>query len=350
MTQLRDARLRQAMDEAPDAALRPPPRVRAAILQSAHAAVQPVWRRWWDAAGDRRRPWAAAFASVLVATLITLMWQGEEVPGPRPQGPDLASADRAPAPPAPPPPPQATPVPRAAPAEAAPAPRPQQEGRSDRKTEGRSEARSETTPSPRTGGASAAAGGVPSQDRERESERERSAAQARLGDTQRDGSARAPQEAPPGPAAAPAAAPAIESSPPLATAAAVPPVVPAPAPLSAQRAPAAAMRAAPVPLEWNQVRVEADGRSLALGRAQAGALPDLVARLLRSQREAPGPATPVALRIELAQDAHALGVLELVNERWRWTPLAQAQPAQGLRADEALVRAVKEEAARLLAR
>ncbi|RYY92731.1 MAG: hypothetical protein EOO24_28360, partial [Comamonadaceae bacterium] len=84
MTDLRDARLHRALEMAPDSALRPPPQARDAILAAAHAAVRPWWQRWLPAAGGRR--WVPALATVLVAGFVTLLWQGEEVPGAREEG------------------------------------------------------------------------------------------------------------------------------------------------------------------------------------------------------------------------------------------------------------------------
>ena len=83
MTELRDARLRQALHEAPDAALRPPQRTRDAVRAAAHAAVQPAWRRWWRSVGDHRLPWGAALATLALATLVTVLWEGREIPGAR---------------------------------------------------------------------------------------------------------------------------------------------------------------------------------------------------------------------------------------------------------------------------
>ncbi|HEX7888828.1 MAG TPA: hypothetical protein VF522_05650, partial [Ramlibacter sp.] len=74
MTELRDARLRKALEEAPDAHAQPPARIREAIRAAAHGAMQPWWRRWW--AAPRGQPQALrwiAFASVaLVAGGVVL--------------------------------------------------------------------------------------------------------------------------------------------------------------------------------------------------------------------------------------------------------------------------------------
>ncbi|MDB5751301.1 MAG: hypothetical protein JWP65_1722, partial [Ramlibacter sp.] len=90
MTNLRDTRLHRALEQAPDATLRPRQHTREAIRGAAHGAVRPWWQRWLPVGRGRR--WAPAFATVLVAGLITVLWQAQEVPGPR-QEP--GAADRA---------------------------------------------------------------------------------------------------------------------------------------------------------------------------------------------------------------------------------------------------------------
>jgi hypothetical protein len=91
MTSLRDPRLEKALEVAPDAHLRPDARTRQAIIQAASAAVQgqparkPVawWQPLWPAGGAGRMPWNAAFATVLLAGFVTLLWQGRPVPDAR---------------------------------------------------------------------------------------------------------------------------------------------------------------------------------------------------------------------------------------------------------------------------
>jgi hypothetical protein len=92
MTDLRDARLRRALDHAPDAAFVPSEATRVAIKTiafeagaaaasvSAKATPQAtIWRRvvgWWSSPsiGSRHMPWNAALATVVLASLVTLMW------------------------------------------------------------------------------------------------------------------------------------------------------------------------------------------------------------------------------------------------------------------------------------
>ena len=86
MTDFRDPRLHEALKAAPDDALRPAPQTRDAILAQAHAAVAapPFYVRGWRQAmallGGSGRPWNAAFATLLVAGFVTVLWQGREVP------------------------------------------------------------------------------------------------------------------------------------------------------------------------------------------------------------------------------------------------------------------------------
>lgn len=120
----RDPRLLEALRHAPDADAAPPPALSRAILRAAHEAVAPpgwaaralaVWR--WLA----RPPVAAGFASVMLATLVGLMWWGrpidEGLRGPEPvatapaAAPDPAPAETSPQAKAPPPSPDAAEAP-----------------------------------------------------------------------------------------------------------------------------------------------------------------------------------------------------------------------------------------------
>lgn len=100
---LRDPALRRALDHAPDRDALPDPRTRDAILKMAHnlaaapvpaaahhASVLPWWRRvfFGDGGGAprSRMPWNAAFATVLVAAFVTVLWRSEPVPEARLDG------------------------------------------------------------------------------------------------------------------------------------------------------------------------------------------------------------------------------------------------------------------------
>ncbi|PIF75034.1 hypothetical protein CLU95_2173 [Variovorax sp. 54] len=91
---LHDPRLRRALDHAPDRDAMPAAHTREAILKVAHnlaaasapatgraAEVAPWWRRLFGGGSPRSRmPWNAAFATVLVATFVTVLWHREPVP------------------------------------------------------------------------------------------------------------------------------------------------------------------------------------------------------------------------------------------------------------------------------
>jgi hypothetical protein len=82
--QARDARLLAALRHAPDAALEPPAAVSTRILAQAAAAAQkqhaPSWRARWAQAWAPRTPWAAAFGTLAVATLVGVLWSGRDAP------------------------------------------------------------------------------------------------------------------------------------------------------------------------------------------------------------------------------------------------------------------------------
>ena len=106
---LRDARLVQALLHMPDAHLQPTEALRASVLQAAEHALRspatapPVsatqgtlaqrlrnaWHagwRWLAGPSSERVPWAGALASLLLASLITVMWTGREPPETPAQG------------------------------------------------------------------------------------------------------------------------------------------------------------------------------------------------------------------------------------------------------------------------
>ncbi|NVO07310.1 MAG: hypothetical protein HXX19_15950 [Rhodoferax sp.] len=139
MTELRDARFKKALETAPDADARPAPAVSQAIMAAARRALpappapaksQAWWQRLWQRTGSPRAPWGAAFASLLLAVLVTVMWVHEPIPDARPiapSAPPLASPAKPQAPEAPATAPTPAPAPGPAPAplrKAAPAPAP----------------------------------------------------------------------------------------------------------------------------------------------------------------------------------------------------------------------------------
>jgi hypothetical protein len=363
MTELRDARLRKALHEAPDAQVQPPQRTRDAIRQAAHSAVRPAWHSWWRQAGDRRLPWSAALATVALATLITVMWEGREIPaGSRDARPERTAS-----------PPGAAPARDAASQStemsgtAAPAPAPS------------APASGRATIQPR---ASAVPPPTATKPRARAPERERtSPARTAAPKPEQGAAARQKAEDPapshdtlsPGASAAAAEATAraaaasedlrarasglpalttnsLSSSAPTGAQA---PAAPAPAPAQRQAAPTppqAAVRASPSSLPWTQVRIEAGHRSVVVSRVQADELPALVTSLLASASDEADPTAPSTLRLELAQGDEAIGVLDAVGDRWRWMPLRGTREARMLRADPAISAALREHAERFLPR
>jgi hypothetical protein len=131
---LRDPALRRTLDHAPDSDARPDPRTRDAILKMAHnlapapvttspaansASAAPWWRRLFGGGGEprARMPWNAAFATVLVAGFVAVLWHREPVPDARLDGEARVGGATAPAQPPVPAPVQ---VPAQPSAEAAP--------------------------------------------------------------------------------------------------------------------------------------------------------------------------------------------------------------------------------------
>jgi len=121
---LRDPALRRALDHAPDREATPDPRTRDAILKIAHnlaaapasaptsaansASAAPWWRRLFGGGDTRARmPWNAAFATVLVAGFVTVLWHREPIPDARLDGEARVASAPAPAPAAAPTPPAA---------------------------------------------------------------------------------------------------------------------------------------------------------------------------------------------------------------------------------------------------
>ncbi|MES3009979.1 MAG: hypothetical protein V4738_04300 [Pseudomonadota bacterium] len=302
MSTLRDARLQKALEHAPDAALAPGKSVGDAIKFEALRALQPVavrpspgrWARlkaWWLPPGHV--PWNAAFASLLLASLVTLVWRGEDTPGAEPEALAERPVAAAPAAPSAPPPAQAQVVPppladapRARPAAPVTKPRP-------------------TAPAPADTMAADVAPAVP-------------------------------------------AAP----SPPAEVVAAVPqaPVLrAAPAPAAKAMAPslgrtesagAAASQAAHAPWDgWTALRVTAAARTDRVLRSASPGWAGVVQRLV-AVAVTPAPLEGVAtLEVELLRGGVSLGRLELAEPWVRWTPTGEASRTG--QADAALLRELR---------
>ncbi|MBI5278184.1 MAG: hypothetical protein HY854_17175 [Burkholderiales bacterium] len=340
MTQLRDARLRRALDSAPDGEVRPPDAVRLAVRDAARAAVaaaapQPWWKRWWPQP-QQRMPWNAAFATVLVAVLVGVMWQGEEVPDAPPEAVAVRKDQRVPAAPA-------SPVASVAavPPPAAAQPKQSRELRQlPAKASQPESARNETPeaslpPPPAELAKSAAAERSANRARESESLARRDQAGAAA-----DAVATAPT-----PAAAPPA-PVIAAASPPPAAVRPPPPAAAPAPAAAMGRMAAAPAAPAARSEsaaqfapsGERLRIEADGRAAVVQSPRLLQLAEQMARRASSDEPL---ASPVLLKIEMRG-----GVLEITGDQVRWT--APGQAPRTARPDVGLLHELRDEAARAM--
>jgi hypothetical protein len=296
MTELRDARLVRALEHAPDARALPGDASRRAILAAAHAAVAPAtvapwWRRWWGGDGRQRMPWSAALASVLLASLVTVLWYDREVPDAAPQAPRMEAPASQPAPP----PPSSAPAPKSV----APAPAQTQRKRLP-----------ESAPAVREAQDQALAKSAPAQ-----------AEEARRADMA-VAQAQAPAAAPP-------------------TAAAMP----APRAAAAPAAPAMRSQFAG---GWTHLRIDIDGRRLELPREQAARLADLLDSMAATARDAQPLEGAVVARIETLRGGEPHGVLELAPPRIRWS--ARGGTALTGQPDAAQLQQLQGELARLVSR
>lgn len=348
---LRDPVLQRALENAPDQAATPDWRLGQSIRAMAHEAVAPslpelpvpAERSWWQrllgiGAGGGV-PWNAAFATVLVGVLVTLMWQREEVPGARLDGPQekAAPAVAASAPPAAEiaqsaPAAPAAPVTPAAPEPAA-APSPSA-------LDAQLAASRETT---------AAATRALDEDearakRERQAETDVAAARARVRQKE---AVRPPAPLPPAPVLQePSAAPATADAPSArankqaaiaerrafaaaqdVAPAAAPPraaaVAPAPAPAPALAATEPAAAAAPPSFaalsQWTVLHItRPDGETRTLQRAEARELGALIGSAALAGVSARPLRAKVDWRLTLDRNGEALAVLELAGGQVRW--------------------------------
>jgi hypothetical protein len=346
-----DPVLRRMLDAAPDRDAAPRPATREAILRTAHNAVAtsaparpeprdaalPWWKRLWGATPGLRMPWNAAFATVLVAMFVTVLWHREPVPDARVEAEaPAAPAARPSATPESSPAPAATEVAPSTPVPASPpSPALRERERADTRT-----AREQRRPAPEAD-AAARSQSTPDAKARTEPQADRPPPVAAP-----SASTAVPPPAPeanfaPAPPPSPAGAPAAAGVPPAAAARAVVPS-PAPPPPPAELAPAPMREAAPPPAalarrplapaahpgawrEWTHLRiVDASGQSRRLARAEAAQLGALVEAALPSESgaaaaEAPAPGWRIVL--EGARGA-ALGVLEVPAApgrtlRWR---------------------------------
>lgn len=354
MTDLRDARFQRALDEAPDADLRPDGRVRAHILEAARVAVtqdKPAshWKKWWNFTGSPSPVWNAAFASVALATVVTLLWHDREIPD---AGVTSPGADKhAPAPAVAPP---------AVVAQQAPAEKAKSAAESS-KAPVAAEVAAAKKPKAEPRAAAKDSSGAPREEKRDARANLRDEAPAALGKVAPsvDQPAKAQSAAPP-PAAPPAPVVAVPSpQPAIASGLREGPAAAAGQDAlarSAGRAETRAFRAAPAfaPMDdnWTQAWIQSGGRGVRIERTQADRLPQLLASIARSGVAARAAgASQAVLRIELAAGT-ATDIVEVLEGQVRWTRLRDGQPREVLlfAPDAALLQALQAEAERLLGR
>ncbi|HSW08740.1 hypothetical protein [Aquabacterium sp.] len=342
MTGLRDARLHKALESAPDGDMRPAERVRREILAKAHQAVAPAsavpwWKALWESAGRRNSPWNAAFATLVIAGFVTVLWFDREVPGPLPETTQAGAPVPSAATPAPPVPP-AAPAPTSAaetasPATTAPAQIKPAKPATDaatraaqsRPAEMAQARKSEPALSARQSGpAQEAAGGAePARERRADTKSLRDEdTRALAKSAQPQAEAAAPATAPlqgsvgaaAGTAAAPRAAPMARPAAPVQAA----PAAPAPAPVIAPQRDAMASG-------WTHAKVSVGGREVEVERSQAGRLAALLGAIERGPRGEDPLEGPVALKIELSEQGAPVDALEVVGAQVRWARLRAGQ-------------------------
>ena len=313
---LHDPALRRALDHAPDSEATPHPRTREAILKMAHnlaaapvdagaaannASAAPWWRRLFGGGEPHARmPWNAAFATVLVAAFVTVLWHKEPVPDAQLDGEARVGGAAAPAQA-----PAALPAP-AAPAAPKPAQPPAEAAAAQAETQA---APAAAAPAP----ARAPAARTPESEQRARIARESADSSAKrapkeAANTANADAARKAEPAPPLLQATPAApsAPAAPPAPaPVAPPAPFASIAPAPPP------PAVAERAEPAPLpaplardERREAQVEGEQRR----RAYAAGAPAAAAPALPPATvvPAPAPGAAQAYREPLQDSAPAL--------------------------------------------
>ncbi|MEP6792591.1 MAG: hypothetical protein ABI907_14570, partial [Ramlibacter sp.] len=247
MSELRDARFARALASAPDAHMRPAAAMRQAIQQAGRQAAAPAapaapwWKRLLFPAPSQRMPWNAAFATLLLAGMVTLLWHDREIPGavsdtPIVERPAPAQMQSAPAAPV-----EAAPAAPAAPAAAA---QPKPRATAAAPARKAAEAPRERVEAP-----------VPLAKAEHDKETRQAdmaSASGNVAGESSSGAARLTPAPAPAPAAAPPAAPAMRAA--------------APAAQKSFAAPA-----------WTLARIAIDGRSVEVAREQSGRLPALLA-------------------------------------------------------------------------
>lgn len=349
---LHDPLLRRALDHAPDSGAMPDPRTRDAIRKMAHnlAAVStptpdttvalPWWRRLFGGGETHSRmPWNAAFATVLVATFVTVLWYREPIPDARLDGEAQVAGAAAPVPPSAPSPavvaqaPQAPAMQEAAPVRPAPPAAPLARDTATEAPPGSTAdaLRRPAAPAPASKNQAATA-----------PEMDRKTAQA------------PPAPAPPAPAitaAPPPAAPIAQAGPPPAQRESADGAPGLSAQRNADAAPSAAVRQAPAPRaasaakgaspqggspqfaaldNWASFNYVRGGQAVRHVRGDVEGLAASVNSVARSATVPGGElAAPVDARLELYRDTDLLAVLEIAGDQVRWTPQPGGQPSVG---------------------
>jgi outer membrane biosynthesis protein TonB len=322
MKPMRDARLKRALDCAPDEDQRPASRTRDAVLAAARRAVEPAprsawWTTWWRASGSQRMPWNAAFATVLVATLVTVLWHDREVPDARTEAPAATEAV----------PPQA----KASVTAAVPAAPPVPTTSSQPVSPSRSPARTEKQARP--------AAPVPAPVQAPAEQAAPSAAKPEAADELRAQAQRQAESA---------VGTAMRDRADASLAKSAPPAEPSAAGVAA---PAMSPRAALAADDWTSLRITAQGRTVSVARVQAGGLDRLLDRL-RKEAWSTGPfdAAP-AVRIELMRSDVLVASIEMAAARVRWTRWREGQAMASVASpDAATLRELQDEVERLLPR
>ncbi|MBK9575055.1 MAG: hypothetical protein IPO43_21370 [Rhodoferax sp.] len=382
MTELRDARLKRALDHAPDVALRPSEATRLAIKAiacEASAVAVPVpkkaalgeslWRRaarWWGGAPARtsHMPWNAALATVVLASLVTLMWFEQPVPQAVPddeQARGQATTD--------------TPAPASAPTAVAasePKSQPLQDASRARSRPERDEPASrqsaQAQPQPQPQPQAKTAGSI-GEAKNEPAPPLVAAPSAKRGESRNVVGSVPPNEAvslsaettvapvqssSPGPSAAPAAAPMPAAPAAAAKAQSVPSelrgVLADKAKRRADLGAAGSSRtpAPPSMADWSDLSVQRAGSPLLLSSAQTSRLVALLQAVSLRATQAGDPEPSASTRLDLSRRGEPVAMIEL-GERWlRWTPVGTSSGGTWIgRASVAQWEAIHDELERL---
>jgi hypothetical protein len=334
VSNLRDARLKKALAHAPDALDEPSQAIRKTIRTTASDAIATKgsarldanpswWKRFWASTGRASSPWNAAFATVLLGSIITLVWYGQEVPdaavderlvaSPKVQG-NAPPAATAPLPPTvqTPPATATVPAPSVEPAQpplakSIPSPKPSKSPLSSPKASDKTKTE-------------------PLEGRRKEDASTSGSTESRMEQVAPSATVRAPAPMPPAPAPAIAAA-------------APPPAAPVPAPpqglgragvladqarSGAKVAAEASSSAAVMLLQWNSMDMVYRGRTAKLSKAESQSLTAQVQALVASAVDSAAllPSTKPTLQLkwysENATGATEVATFSLWGGRFAW--------------------------------